>query len=237
MPHSSLLISAEMVPFARPAGWPMWPALPRHPRAGPRYRVAMPRYGRIDREQFNRSRRSSAHPVPWTTAPRGRADATTCLAPATMFRLCHSTMPTTTSRRHLRLTRGRRRPLHLFCRAVLEASAARLAARRDPLPRLALRCTTAKTYVRQVLPAVCVCTIHSWPAGTSTADAGIAGVDGKTIAHPDIPHPERSPDLRPRHLPRRYPELPSATYAAGIARPVRRATRCCATAATGSTAC
>src|ERR1043165_6715669 len=65
-PLRILLMAAEMVPFAKTGGLAdVAGALPKALKAeGHDLRVAMPRYGRIDRERFNLTEVLGPHPVP-----------------------------------------------------------------------------------------------------------------------------------------------------------------------------
>src|SRR5947207_15538708 len=65
-PLKILLMSAEMVPFAKTGGLAdVAGALPKAIRAqGHDIRVAMPHYGRIDRDRFGLSEALAPYPVP-----------------------------------------------------------------------------------------------------------------------------------------------------------------------------
>src|SRR3712207_2553159 len=65
-PLKILLMAAEMVPFAKTGGLAdVAGALPKAIKAyGHDIRVAMPRYGRIDRDRFNITEALASFPVP-----------------------------------------------------------------------------------------------------------------------------------------------------------------------------
>ena len=76
-PLKILLMAAEMVPFAKTGGLAdVTGALPKALKAqGHDVRVAMPRYGRIDRERFQRQRGAGAIPRADGRPQRGRGAA------------------------------------------------------------------------------------------------------------------------------------------------------------------